>query len=236
MDKTDLLFFSRRPTQHQPLLGLTILLVEDSRFASEAIRLMGLRSGARIRRADCLQTARRHLAAYRPTVALVDLGLPDGSGLDLLQLLAEMTPRIPVLIGTSGDTNLQEDVMRTGANGFLAKPITQLATFQTAILRHLPAERQPQGLRLVAQDAVAPDHIALRDDLTHVARLLDQDGTNLPYVTQFLGGIARSANDRDLDLAVRAVAHSCHAETQPRKEIAALSQLVQKRIAAAGFL
>ncbi|MGA1759335.1 MAG: response regulator, partial [Paracoccaceae bacterium] len=41
---------SFRSTPSRPLLGLTILLVEDSRFACEAMRIMALRSGARLRR------------------------------------------------------------------------------------------------------------------------------------------------------------------------------------------
>jgi PleD family two-component response regulator len=88
-----------QPTAERPLLGLTILVVEDSRYASEAIRLMSLRSGARLRRADCLGSAERHLNVYSPTIAIVDLGLPDGSGLDLIrsQASARFRPRFSTI-------------------------------------------------------------------------------------------------------------------------------------------
>jgi DNA-binding response OmpR family regulator len=59
--------------RRQCLFAVTILLVEDSRSASEAIRLYAAESGARVRRADSLHAASRHLAIYRPNVVMVDL-------------------------------------------------------------------------------------------------------------------------------------------------------------------
>ena len=57
-----------------PLRGITILAVEDSRFASEALRLMCNRLGARLRRAETLSAAHSHLRLYRPDLVIVDLG------------------------------------------------------------------------------------------------------------------------------------------------------------------
>lgn len=237
MATLDELMFTRAPTARRPLLGLTVLVVEDSRFASEAIRLMCLRSGARLRRADSLENARRHLAIYRPNVLLVDVGLPDGSGLSLLRMLAAATPRIEVLLGMSGDDHAH-DVIAAGADGFVAKPVDSLLGFQTAILENLPKERQPTTPRAVSDETIRPDLVAYRDDLHHIAQVLDDTDEDdaLDYITQFLGGVARSAKDHDLDAAVANLIRLRRAGQNAGPGVIALSQLVQTRLAAGGPL
>ena len=237
METLDDLLFTRAPTARRPLLGLTVLVVEDSRFASEAVRLMCLRSGARIRRADSLENARRHLAIYRPNVLLVDVGLPDGSGMSLIQSVAEATPRIEVVLGMSGDS-IGLEVIAAGADGFIEKPINNLSAFQSAILEHLPANRQPPAPRALSDELIRPDFIAYRDDLSHVAQVLnDTDADSaLDYVTQFLGGVARSAQDHDLNAAVTNLEKLRRAGRNPAEGVIALTQLVQTRIAAGGPL
>lgn len=218
----------------RPLLGMTVLVVEDSRYACEAMRLLCLRSGARIRRADCLRSARRHLATYRPTVVIVDLGLPDGSGSELIRDLAAMVPRVPVLLGTSGNPDGDAVAREAGADSFMEKPIESLAVFQQAILAALPPEARPPGLRALPDDRIIPDPLALRDDLSHIAEILDTvgDEARLDYVAQFLCGLAISAHDGPLQAAALALARDRIAGRATQFEVSRLSGLVKERLAA----
>lgn len=232
MDTLDEFLMTRPPTADRPLLGVTVLVVEDSRFACEAMRLLCLRSGARIRRADSLAHARRHLRVYRPTCVIVDLGLPDGRGEDLLAELAGASPRIEVILATSGDPDARGRAMAAGAAGFLAKPVSSLAEFQAQILSRLPIERQPPGPRPVAADRVEPDPLALRDDLQAAAGAIEaEDGPRrVDYMTQFLGGLARSSGDGALGDAVEALRRKRAEGRRGRAEIARISELVRARL------
>ena len=150
-----------------------MLAVEDSRFASEALRLMCRRLGARLRRADSLQAAASHLKLYRPDVVIVDLGLPDGRGEGLIREMATRRPR-PVVLGMSGDAGGQVAALAAGADGFVDKPLDSLAAFRSLLLRHLPD--LGDDLAPLGEAALVPDALALRDDLTHAAALMDEAG------------------------------------------------------------
>jgi CheY-like chemotaxis protein len=233
MEDLDPLIATRAPTAARPLLGLTVLVVEDSRFACEAMRLLCLRSGARIRRADSLASARRHLQVYRPSVVIVDLGLPDGAGEDLIAAMAQADPRVSVVLGISGDDGGKARAMAAGADGFLAKPVDSLALFQQAVLAHLPPERQPTGPRTVNEEIVAPDPLAFQDDIAHAAEVLDGSGAGagmVDYVAQFLAGVARSARDEDLAVAVQALSERRRQGGAGRRDIARISALLQQRL------
>ncbi|TRW97908.1 response regulator [Paracoccus sp. M683] len=223
---------------NRPLNGLTVLVVEDSRFASEAVRLLCLRSGARIRRADCLKSAARHLQTYRPSVVIVDLGLPDGDGAELIARIAATQPRVPVILGMSGDPDNETPAMDAGADGFLAKPVESLAAFQQTILGHLPPEARTGGLRLLPDDVIAPDASALRDDLAHIAEVMSaaEDTTAIEYIAGFLAGLGRSSHDRALEDAANALARD-HADGRAlASDLTRISGLVHERLAAAGGL
>lgn len=220
----------KAPSAERPLLGVTILLVEDSRFACEAIRLMCLRAGARLRRADCLRSAERHLQCYRPTVVIADLGLPDGSGLDLIGALAGQSPRVPAVLAMSGEPGAEAAARGAGADGFLAKPVESLAAFQDTILSLLPG--RPRGMAEGGGAALVPDPAAFRDDLVRAAALLDAGGAgDLDYVARFLAGLAVSARDADLRAAAEALLAGRGGGAGRPAPLARVSGLVQARLA-----
>lgn len=204
--------------QALPLRGLTILAVEDSRYASEALRLMCQRLGARLRRAETLMAAKSHLRLYRPDVVLVDLGLPDGRGEGLIREMVLRTPRHHVVLGMSGDAAGRASALSAGADGFVEKPLESLSSFLATLVHHLPQQAVAGGLAFAGSglapldygtaDAAAevplrPDRLALRDDLSHAAEVIAAGPTEETqrYLAAFMGGVARHAHDPDLAAA-----------------------------------
>jgi CheY-like chemotaxis protein len=177
-----------------PLRGVTVLAVEDSRFASEALRLMCRRLGARLRRAESIHAAHSHLKLYRPTLVIVDLGLPDGRGEGLIREIVMKGAAAPVVLGTSGDPAGRALALAAGADGFLDKPLESFAAFHATMMRHLP------DLISATPDTdtpLDPDNLALRDDLAHAAALIEggEAAGQQEYLSGFLTGVARHAHD-----------------------------------------
>ncbi|HMO72575.1 MAG TPA: response regulator [Paracoccaceae bacterium] len=192
------------PSPDLPLAGLTLLAVEDSRYASDALRLMAQRSGARLRRAGTVAEAARHLRVYRPDAVLLDPGLPDGCGLDLLAASGVQGRGAPPVIVLSGDAGWREAALEAGAAAFLEKPLAGLPAFQSALLAVLPDRAWLAGLA-PAQAALPPgDPLALCDDLAAAAGRLaaGPDDRARRYVAGFLGGLARATGDAVLAHAV----------------------------------
>ena len=200
-----------------PLHGLSLLVVDDSRFTCDALRLILQRAGARLRRAESLEIARLHLAFRRPDLAIVDLGLPDGRGEDLIAELA--ADGFPVL-GLSGDPDGRAAAMDAGAAGFLEKPLGSAA----ALVRLIRQLVTGAGAVEKGEDPSLPvgDPMALRDDLTRAAALIAGPG-DPGYALSFLRSLARASGDVALETAVQ--------DARKVFDPALLAQLLQDRIA-----
>ena len=113
-----------------------ILVVDDCetslRFQEYALsgtfRVLLAKDGA-----EALRLARRE----RIDLVLLDLGLPDASGLDVLRELREREGAPPVVVLTvRGDAESREQARRHGCVGYLTKPVT-LSELLRAVRLHL---------------------------------------------------------------------------------------------------
>lgn len=103
-----------------------ILAVEDEPRNAALLRAVLEPAGHRLVVAESLAAAREWLAAERPDLVLLDVGLPDGSGLDLARELraASATADVPILVASARVLAAdQRAAAEAGASAFLAKPI-----------------------------------------------------------------------------------------------------------------
>lgn len=192
----------------------TILLVEDSRHAAEAVRLAARFLGLRLRRAEDLASARRHLRVYRPDLVLIDLGLPDGTGLELIAELALCQRRPRRCVAISADPDARAEALAAGAQAFVEKPLRLPGDLSVLLgSGSLPAAAAGAAIRLdpaggpeapPTDPAGGQDPLALRDDLLRARALLTGgDAGARRYATRFLAGLGRSLGDCGLQQAAR---------------------------------
>ena len=106
-----------------------VLLVEDSALVVAALRLLLEETGYRVSAAATVREAIDRAMDDAPDVMLLDLSLPDGSGLDVVAALAArgVVPRVTVAVTGHDDPALRERCLAAGCTDVLLKPIAPLA-------------------------------------------------------------------------------------------------------------
>ncbi|MBI5709456.1 MAG: sigma-54-dependent Fis family transcriptional regulator [Candidatus Eisenbacteria bacterium] len=131
---------------------IRLLLVDDEEFFRESVGKKLSLTGYAVESAGTLEEARGLLRTHTFHVALLDMQLPDGSGLDLLSEIKETSPSTEVILLTAYAT-VEEAIraMKQGAHDFL----TKLERNQTALERQV--ERLQPSTRFVGQSAQVRD-------------------------------------------------------------------------------
>jgi DNA-binding response OmpR family regulator len=121
---------------------IEILLVEDDPVLGRGLSVNLEHEGYKVHWAPSLQSAAEINRRVHLSLILLDLGLPDGSGLDFLRDLRAAGSRIPVLILTAQtDEDSVVEGLQRGANDYVRKPFGDrelLARIKTAL-------REPQA-------------------------------------------------------------------------------------------
>lgn len=213
-------------------VATTALVVEDCLSSVAAIRLMARLCGLRVRHAASLEAARGHLAIFRPALLIVDLGLPDGSGTELLRCLAAEPPPRPRLLAVSADERLLADPeVAALSDGRAAKPFASLAEFHAAVLPHVPARGRAAGTATAAPDPalVRADFARARDILARAAG--SGDRALLAFGARFAAGLAAELRDGEVRLASERLLATLGAGDATREAGRRLLALCEHRLA-----
>ncbi|MBV7544332.1 two-component system response regulator CreB [Acidovorax sp. sic0104] len=138
-----------------------LLLLEDDPAIARTVAYALERDGLAVTHSLLVDDARRQIRASHFDLLVLDVGLPDGSGLDLLRELrhAERTSTVPVLMLSAHGEEIDRVLgLELGADDYLAKPFSprELAARVKALLRRA-------GARPVAGAAPPAAHI-FKDD------------------------------------------------------------------------
>jgi DNA-binding NtrC family response regulator len=105
-------------------MSATVLIVDDEESARNFICEAMKDAGYEALEAGDLASANKAVDSGAADIILLDVRLPDGSGLSLLDRLAVENPRPPVIMITAhGEVDMAVEAMKKGAQDFLQKPL-----------------------------------------------------------------------------------------------------------------
>ena len=179
--------------------GARILLVEDDPAIARSIIYALERDGLTVTHSLLLSDARQQLKAHTPDVLVLDVGLPDGSGLDLCRELRsgaiEGAVHLPVLMLSARGEEIDRVLgLELGADDYVTKPFsprellarvrgmlrrTRMATSPPRAAAQTPFELDMPGQRISLQGQALSltrrEFGLLADLLMHTGRIRSRD-------------------------------------------------------------
>ena len=100
-----------------------LLIIDDHAVVRQGlIQAFNDKGFASIDTAGTLKEARAKIAAFNPEAIIIDLNLPDGSGLEVVQWVRKFSPDIAIIILSLNDPAQFVKIARSsGANAYLSK-------------------------------------------------------------------------------------------------------------------
>lgn len=173
---------------------LSLLLVEDDRADAVLVEELIVDAGAAIRVvwAQSVADAERELASTRPDCVLLDLQLPDASGMDALNRIATCDATVPIVVLTGlNDELFGVSAVASGAQDYLVKGRVEPEMLRRALLYAIERKRAELAtLNLHASELRAEENARLERGLLPAPMLLDAPGVAI--VAQYRPGRANA--------------------------------------------
>ena len=136
---------------------ITVLVVDDEAVLAEMVSMALRYEGWNIATAGDGSSAIASARAQRPDVVVLDVMLPDMSGLEVLHKLREDNPQLPVLLLTAKDA-VEDRIagLTAGGDDYVTKPfsIEEVVLRLRALLRRTGVTTVDSGAQLVVGDLV----------------------------------------------------------------------------------
>lgn len=136
-----------------------ILIIEDDKSTQRLLKLSLGALGYRVRQAASARAGLSSFRTHQPDIVLLDLGLPDADGLDVLRSIREVGAVPVVVISARGMESQKVQALDGGADDYVVKPfgIDELCARIRVALRH----RQPAETQALSEIQIGDLHIDL---------------------------------------------------------------------------
>ncbi len=140
--------------------ALAVLIVEDEQAIRRFVRAALEGEGCRVHEADTLQRGLLEAGTRKPDLIILDLGLPDGDGVDFIRDLRAWSG-IPVLVLSARVEEYDKvAALDTGADDYLTKPfgVAELLARVRAVCRRQVRESDGAAVVIFGEVSVDLEH------------------------------------------------------------------------------
>jgi two-component system KDP operon response regulator KdpE len=125
--------------------GTRVLVVDDEPQILRALRSTLSAAGYEVDTATTVESALTAAAVHPPEAVILDLMLPDGSGVDVCRELRQWTQVPVVVLSALGEERDKVAALDAGADDYVTKPfgVDELLARLRAALRRAPAAGEP---------------------------------------------------------------------------------------------
>lgn len=124
-----------------------VLIVEDDQGIQDILRFLAEANDMRVVTAATCEVAIREAELHRPDIAVVDLGLPDRDGIQVIRKM-RMWSRAPIIVLSARTLEAQRRAaFDAGADDYVTKPFSapDLLARMHALLSRKAAADRPNG-------------------------------------------------------------------------------------------